>query len=321
MRSRRCHGIVLSVTILGLLLGTQGLAWAQCWGQEAKQSGYANPHLLLSTQELADHLADPTYRIVDLRGAGPRGFAEYRKGHIPGAVYVNWLEIDDLAANRKGFPISLAKAEALFSKLGIDQNTRVVAYDDGGGLFAARLLFVLEFFGHERVAVLNGGIRKWAKEGRPFATNVPLVKPTRFVAKPNPERIATAEWVKANLKNPRVKVVDARTDLEYAGKRTHPGKEQDPDIKRGGHIPGAIHVNWVETINRTDGTFKSAEELKQLFAEAGVTEASELVTYCRTGVRAAHDYFVARLLGYEKVRNYDGSWIDWGNRPELPLEK
>ena len=186
---------------------------------------------------------------------------------------------------------------------------------------SARLFFVLEFFGQKNVAVLNGGLTKWVKEGRPLSAEEPKIQPKKFIARPNPKLIATAEWVKENLKNPGVCVVDARSPIEYQGKRTHPGKEEDPEIKRGGRIPGAVSIDWTSTINPEDKTFKDAEELQKMLEKAGATKDREIVTYCRTGVRAAHDYFVARLLGYEKVRNYDGSWIDWGNRPDLPLER
>jgi thiosulfate/3-mercaptopyruvate sulfurtransferase len=306
----------LSVLVFGATAAS-----AQCWGQQAKQAGYPNARLLIDTQEVADHPGDPSVRLVDLRAKGAEGREEYLKGHIPGAVYLNWQDLDDVEKNRKGLPMDQAKAEALFGKLGIDGKTRVVAYDDSGGLWAARLFFVLDFFGHTNAAVLNGGLKKWQQEGRPLRTEEPKITPKKFVARPNPQLIATAEWVRENLKNPGVCLVDARSPVEYQGKRTHPAKEQDPDIKRAGRIPGAVSIDWTDTIKSQDHTFKSAEELRKMFEQAGATKDREIVTYCRTGVRAAHDYFVARLLGYEKVRNYDGSWVDWGNRPELPLEQ
>ena len=300
---------------------TATVVWAQCWGQEAKKSRYANARLLVDTQEVAAHLEDVSMRLVDLRAKGAQGYAEYKKAHIPGAVYLNWEDLDDVASNRKGVPMDQAKAEALFGKLGIDENTRVVAYDDSGGLLSARLFFVLEFFGQKNVAVLNGGLTKWVQEDRPLNTQEPKITPKKFVARPNPKLIATAEWVRENLKNPGVCLVDARSWLEYEGKRTDPGKSEDPEIKRGGRIPGAVSIDWTSTINPEDHTFKSAEELQKMFEKAGATKDREIVTYCRLGNRSAHNYFVARLLGYEKVRNYDGSWIDWGNRAELPVER
>lgn len=289
--------------------------------ERAKQSGYPNGQILVETDELERLLGHPDLRVVDLRARGRRGYDDYAFGHVPGAVYLNWLELDDVASNRKGLPIDEAKAEALFSKLGIDENTRVIAYDDSGGLFAARLFFVLEFFGHTNVAVLNGGFTKWMSEDRPLSDEDPRITPKKFVARPNSKLIATAEWVKDNLKSPAVCMVDARSPLEYQGKRTDPGKAEDPDIKQGGRVPGAVSIDWIETINGETRTFKSAAELQKIFEEAGATKDREIVTYCRTGVRAAHNYFVARLLGYERVRNYDGSWIDWGNRSGVPVEK
>lgn len=296
------------IGIIVLLL----LIWP-AWAHEeetSKGQGYANPQLLIETWELQRHLADPDLRIVDVRSA-----QEYAKGHIINAVPLDPHSLDDLEANKKGLPLPIEKAEAIFGGLGIDQDTRVVAYDNAGSLFATRLFYVLEFFGHSKVEVLNGGLTKWVREGRPLITEVPQVPKKRFVAKPNPDLIATAEYVKANLKNPKVCLIDARSPEEYAGEV--PGK----DVQRAGRIPGAASLDWTTTIDPVQKTFKPAEELKQLFKAAGATLDREVVTYCRTGVRGAHDYFVARLLGYTKVKNYDGSWIEWGNNPDLPMER
>lgn len=198
-------------------------------------AGCATPKLLIETPELAKIIDDQRVRIVDLRGDPMKGKAGYAKGHILNAVFLSWQELDSLEANRKGYPILPEQAEALFGRLGIGGKTRVVAYDDAGGLFSARLFYVLEFYGHERVQVLNGGLTKWLKEGRPLASEIPTVAPTRFEARPRPELIATAEDVKAKLGKAEVCLVDARSPGEYTG--------TDVRASRGGRIPGAVNVN------------------------------------------------------------------------------
>lgn len=315
MRSGGSGRAGVALVAVVLLLAWPAGALAQCWGQEAAKEKFANPRLLAETKEVADHVGDPQQRLVDFRlNADPEGREAYGKGHIPGAVYVAWRELDDVNANRQGFPIPPAKAEALFSRLGIDATVHVVAYDDAGGLLASRLVYVLHFFGHTRASVLNGGITKWTKEKRALTTDEPKVAPRKFVAKPNPDLIVTADWLKKNLKEKPFALVDSRSAAEYAG------RYEDPEIKAKGHIPGAAHLDWASTITE-EQTFKSLEELKKLFAGAGAKPGTPVITYCRTGVRAAHNWLVAKLLGYADVKNYDGSWIDWGNDPAAPVER
>ena len=273
---------------------------------------YPNPQLLIETEELARLLAAPDVRIVDLRGDPDRGEAAYRTAHIPGAVYLGVRELDDAKANAEGFPIRPDTAAALFGRLGIDQETTVIAYDDVGSVSAARLFFVLEYYGHTKTRLLNGGLLKWRREERPVTAGVSAPEAKRFVPQPRRELVATAEEVKASLGKEEVCLIDARSPEEYAGK--------DVRAKRGGHIPGARNVDWVETVSR-DHTFKSADQLRAIFEAAGVRPDRQIITYRQSGVRAAHDYFALRLLGYVKIKNYDGSWQEWGNDSSLPLAK
>jgi thiosulfate/3-mercaptopyruvate sulfurtransferase len=282
------------------------------WATVAPAAPYANPQLLIETDELARTAAAPAVRIVDLRGDPDQGAAAYRAGHIPDAVYLSPKELDDARANAEGLPIRPEKAAALFGGLGIGHDTTVVAYDDGGGTYAARLFFVLEYYGHTRTRLLNGGLAKWRREGRPLTQNAPTVEATRFVPRARRELVATADEVKAALGKEEVCLVDARSPEEYAGK--------DVRAKRGGHIPGARNVDWVNTLN-PDRTFKSADALRAVFEAAGIRPDRQVVVYCQSGLRAAHDYFVLRLLGYAKIKNYDGSWNEWGNDPSLPLAR
>jgi thiosulfate/3-mercaptopyruvate sulfurtransferase len=271
--------------------------------------GYVNPQLLIETEELGRRLGEARLVVVDTRSN-----EEYAKGHLAGAVHVRWQALDDLEANKQGLPIAASNAERLFSGVGIGVNTLVVAYDGPKNPFgAARLFYVLEFFGHSKVRVLNGGFTKWEREGRPVSTETPRPAKGEFIARPRPELSATAEQVRARLGEPTVCLLDARSDDEYSGK--------DVRASRAGRIPGAVNVDYLRTIRPDDHTFKSAEELRKLFEAAGATPDRETITYCHTGGRAAHDYFVLRLLGYQRLKNYDGSWVEWGNSDALPVEE
>jgi thiosulfate/3-mercaptopyruvate sulfurtransferase len=291
-----------------IVVGLAALAIA-CGGTAAE---YANPRLLIETGELAGLLARPEIRIVDLRADPERGEAQYRAAHIPAAVYLSFRQLDDPQANAEGYPVRPERAADLFGRLGIDQETTVIAYDDAGGLYAARLFFVLEFYGHTRTRLLNGGLGKWRKEGRPLARGITRVEPKRFIPRARRELLATAEEVRAGLGQPEVCLIDARSPAEYAG--------TDVRATRGGRIPGAGLVDWTTTLN-SDETFKSADALRAIFEVAGVRPDRQIITYCQSGIRAAHDYFALRLLGYAKVKIYDGSWNEWGNDARLPVER
>jgi thiosulfate/3-mercaptopyruvate sulfurtransferase len=224
------------------------------------------------------------------------------------------LETDDLEANRLGFPLPPERAEQLFRAAGVNSNSQVVVYDDQGSRFAARVFYVLEFFGHSHVQVLNGGLKKWQSERRPLTTDSPGIAAGDFKPQANPAIIATSDWVNAHLKDPHVKLLDARSAAEFKGERV-----QGP---RGGHIPGAVNVEWTQVIDSgAIKTFLDAPSLEKLFSDAQVLPGQEVVTYCQMGMRAAALCFALRLLGYERVRMYDGSWEEWSARADLPVEK
>ena len=278
-------------------------------GLQGQVPPYRHPELLIETQKLVPLLSSPQLRLLDAR---PR--EEYRLGHLPGAMNLPAPSTDDLDANRRGFPIPPEWAERLFRGAGINSNSQVVIYDDQGNRFAARVFYILEFFGHSHVQVLNGGFKKWQSEGLPLTTDSPGIAPSDFNPQANPAIIATSQWVNAHLKDPQVKLLDARSAAEFKGERI-----QGP---RGGHIPGAINLEWTRVLDSGEiKTFLDAPSLEKLFSDAQVLPSHEVVTYCQMGMRAAELYFALRLLGYERVRIYDGSWQEWSALADLPVEK
>ena len=263
--------------------------------------------LLIEPKELTQSL--DRVRVVDLRPA-----KAFRQGHIPGAAHCSVRRLDQMEANRRGLPLPLEEARALFRELGIDADRAVVAYDDHGGRFAARFFYIAEFFGHPGVRVLNGGWAAWQHAGGAVETEARPVSAGTFQPRANHHRIATAEWIHQRLEQEENPIVlDARSPEEYSG-------ELVTASPRGGHIPGAFNLDWRETI-AANGRFKPAEELRLLLQERGVDFDREAVTYCNSGTRSSHLYFVLRLLGHQSVRNYDGSWKDWGSRLEFPVER
>jgi thiosulfate/3-mercaptopyruvate sulfurtransferase len=269
-----------------------------------------NSDLLVSGEWLAGKLDDPG--IVVLQVGSDR--AAYEQGHIPGARF---LPVSEIVVERDGNANELppvAHLDSVFEALGVSDDTHVIIY--GPPLLAARTFFTLDYLGHgDRAALLNGGLEGWKEEGRPLSTEEPQVTRTTFTLHPQPERVVDAEWVERHLDDPRVALIDARPEDQFTGAVAGAG------IPRPGHIPGAGNLYWEKLIVSTEHpVLEDPERLYALFHEAGVEPGDTVITYCRTGMQASFAYFVSRYLGYE-TGMYDGSFMDWSPREELPVER
>ncbi len=285
---------------------------------DINKRGYAHPEVLVSTEWVAQHLDDPNVRIIE-SNEDP---LLYPSGHIPGAVEVDWVrDLNDPLRrdylDREGF-------EKLMSRIGVTPDMTVVLYGDKNNWWACYAFWVFQLFGHTNAKIMDGGRLKWEKEGRPMTREVPHYPPTEYRA---PERDdskirAFRDQVLAHVQAGKP-LIDVRSPEEYRGERLHMPDYPNEGALRGGHIPGAVNIPWARAINPEDGTFKPADELRKIYIEeAGIRPEDDVIVYCRIGERSSHTWFVLTyLLGFPKVRNYDGSWTEWGNLVGVPIER
>lgn len=280
--------------------------------------GYARPEVLVTTDWLAEHLGDPDLRIIESN----EDLLLYPSGHIPGAVQVDWTA--DLNDPVRRDYLDRAGFERLMSRIGVTRETTVVFYGDKNNWWATYAFWVFQLFGHTQARVLDGGRLKWEQEKRPMTRDVPAFAATQYTAPERDDQTLRAfrDQVLAHMRAGG-KLVDVRSPQEFSGERTHMAEYPQEGVLRGGHIPGAKSVPWARAANPENGTFKDAAALRAIYeGEIGLSTGDDVVAYCRIGERSSHTWFVLTyLLGYPKVRNYDGSWTEWGNSVGLPIER
>jgi len=278
---------------------------------------YKHPEVLVETSWVTDHLNDKGIRIAEV-DYDPT--ANYNLGHIPGAVLLDWQK--DMNDPVKRDILSQQLLEEVLGKAGVTSNMKLVLYGDFNNWFAAFAFWILNYYGVENVVLMNGGRKKWIAEDRAVTKDVPSYPRASFKSKGQNENVRTyLDYVRQSLKQPNKVLVDVRSPAEFTGAITAPPEYPNEHAQRGGHIPGASNIPWSQAV-REDGTFKTAEELAQLYQSKGVTADKEVITYCRIGERSSFSWFVLKyLLGYPNVRNYDGSWTEWGNMVRNPIEK
>jgi thiosulfate/3-mercaptopyruvate sulfurtransferase len=277
---------------------------------------YEHPESLVDTQWVADHGNDPNVRLVEV----DVDTSAYEQGHIAGAVGWNWQS--QLQQSVRRDVVSKEEMEQLLGRSGIDNNTTVVLYGDNNNWFACWAFWQLKYYGHNNAKVMNGGRAKWAAENRPLTTQAPNITPKTYRASaPNESIRAYRDQVLAAVNAGNVALVDVRSPQEFSGELLAPPNLPQEGSQRGGHIPGAANIPWAQAANE-DGTFKSADDLKALYGGKGIDGSEETIAYCRIGERSSHTWFVlTQLLGYDKARNYDGSWTEWGSIVGAPIEK
>jgi thiosulfate/3-mercaptopyruvate sulfurtransferase len=283
-----------------------------------EKRGYAHPEVLVSTDWVEQHRQDPAVRLIESN----EDTLLYSSGHIPGAVHVDWTA--DLNDSLRRDYIGREAFEALMSRIGVTPQTPLVFYGDKNNWWACYAFWVFQLFGHTNAKIMDGGRVKWEQEKRPLSRDVPAYPRTDYRARDRNDAPIRAfrEDVLAHLTR-NGQLVDVRSPEEYSGERMHMPDYPNEGALRGGHIPGAKSIPWARAVNPEDGTFKTAEELKQLYCETQqLSPRQDTIAYCRIGERSSHTWFALKyLLGFDNVRNYDGSWTEWGNSVGAPIEK
>jgi thiosulfate/3-mercaptopyruvate sulfurtransferase len=310
----KTHKLLLSTLLLviTLLAGCVTPAAPAAAPVAAQQiDSYANASVLVDTEWVAAHLGDENIRLLDIGG----NQENYDKGHLPGAIFVSLgADLTNPEDSTQGQILTADQLTAVMSRLGIENDDTLVLYDANRNLLAARAYWVLKYYQHAGdLHVYNGGSTKWVADGQALTTEAPVVEASQYVAgEADPEIRTTSDYVLEHMDDPSVVLCDARGPDEFSG--------TDVRAQRGGHIPGAVNVDWTIAVNE-DGTFKDVAFLSDLYQKAGFAPDKQVITYCQTGVRGAHTWFVLKeLLGYPNVRNYDGSWEEWGNDESKPVD-
>ncbi len=279
---------------------------------------YSNPEVLVDTEWVSKNTPSEKIQLVEVDYDPVNG---YQKGHINGATLIWWKrDINDPITRDI---ISKKQFEDLMKRNGITKDSQVVLYGDFNNWFAAFVFWIFKYYGHENIKIMNGARKKWELEKRPYTIEEPKVTSTVYVAQPPNEGLRAYLFdVKRAINKHDTVLVDVRSPKEFTGEITAPPEYPMEHAQRGGHIPGANNIPWATAVNDADGTFKTYEELKQNYTPKGVTTDKDVICYCRIGERSSHSWFVLKyLLGYPQVRNYDGSWTEWGNMIGNPVEK
>ena len=300
---------ILLLSVLALLIScTTTPEFREYKPKPAQEKEVFTGQLLVETEWIATRGGSSKLRLLDY---GRKG-VDYKAGHIPGAVFIDRKAVWDKVNGIPGMLPSVENMVAELEKAGISNDSTVVIYDSNSGLWASRLFWALEYLGHQDLHILNGGWNKWEKEKRAVQMASYVPPRGKFIPSIQYDLLTTDDWILENLNNPDVQIIDTRSSKEYTG--------EDVRATRGGHIPGAVNINWISNLKSDDlKTFAPEKKLAEIYDSRKISKNKIVVTHCQTGVRGTHTYFVLKLLGYPKARVYDGSWAEWGNDGEAPI--